>query len=128
MTTTTQPQTLVFKAHFHRRRKANRTVLKEGPAPKTGPGIRRPARLAIMLALAHKIELFMAEGKLRDRAHAAQCLGFTRARVTQMCDLTLLPVPEQERLLFLESVDGREPVTERGLRSIGCEHGRKTRG
>ena len=39
-----------------------------------------------------------------------------KARLTQLCDLTLLPVGEQERLLFLESVDGLEPVTERGLR------------
>ncbi len=116
MTTTTQPQTLVFKARFHRRRRGNRTVLKDGPAPKPGPSIRRPARVAITLALAHKIEQFIAEGKLRDRAHAAQCLGLTRARVTQICDLSLLPVAEQERLLFLEAVDGREPTTERELR------------
>ena len=71
-----------------------------------------------MLALAHKIEAAIQEGTLRDRADAARHLGYTRARITQLCDLTLLPVAEQERLLFLESVDGLEPVTERGLRGI----------
>ena len=30
--------------------------------------------------------------------------------------LTLLPLVEQQRLLFLEAVDGREPVTEQGVR------------
>jgi len=30
---------MVFKARFHRRRSNGQTVLKEGPAPKPGPGI-----------------------------------------------------------------------------------------
>ena len=116
MTTTTQPTIMVFKARFHRRLKGNRTVLKEGPAPKPPPGVRRSARVAIALALTHKIEQFIAEGKRRDRAHAAQCLGLTRARLTLICDLSLLLVGEQERLRFLEVVYGREPITERPLR------------
>ena len=44
--------------------------------------------------------------------------GLTRARVTQLLDLTLLPVPVQERVLVLEAVDGVEVVTERGLRGV----------
>jgi len=65
-----------------------------------------------MLALAHKIEQTIQEGVLRGRADAAKRLGLTRARITQICDLAFLPVAEQERLLFLEAVDGSEPVTE----------------
>ena len=63
----------------------------------------------------------------QQRAALARRLGYTRARITQLCDLTLLPAAEQEQLLFLESVDGLEPVTERGLRAIVCEHGRRPR-
>jgi len=35
-------------------------------------------------------------------------------------DLTLLAPDIQERILFLESVDGVEPMSERELRRIGC--------
>lgn len=54
--------------------------------------VRRPARVALMLALAHRIEREVAEGALTDHAEAAKRLGLTRARITQLCDLTLLAV------------------------------------
>lgn len=110
-------RTMVFKASFHRKRKGCSVTLLRGPPPKRGPPIRRPARVAITLALAHKIEQAIREGKLKDRADAARRLGFTRARITQICNLTLLPVSEQERILFLEAVDGREPFGEHALRT-----------
>jgi len=40
----------------------------------------------------------------------------------QICDLAFLPVAEQERILFLESVDGREPMGERGLRTAAAQY------
>ncbi|HLT39374.1 MAG TPA: hypothetical protein VK034_23990, partial [Enhygromyxa sp.] len=42
----------------------------------------------------------------------------TRARITQLMNLTLLAPDIQERLLFLEAVDGREPMSERDLRTV----------
>ncbi len=83
--------------------------------------VRRPARVALMLALAHRIERDVAEGELSDHAEAARRLGLTRARVTQLCDLTLLAPDIQEEILFLESVDGVEPLSERALRPIASE-------
>ena len=50
------------------------------------------------------------EGWLENRAEVARMLGVTRARVTQMMRLLLLPVAEQERVLFMEAVDGKEPI------------------
>ena len=38
-------------------------------------------------------------------------------------DLTLLAPDIQEEILFLERVDGIEPVTERGLREVVKHHG-----
>ena len=75
-----------------------------------------PARIAITLALAHKLQQAIDEGRIEDNAEVARILGVTRARVTQSMNFLLLPVAEQERMLFLEAVDGREPMTERNLR------------
>ncbi len=91
-----------------------------GPAPDRAPAapVRRPARVAQMLALAHRIEARIERGELRDRAHAAEVFALTRARVTQLCALTLLAPEIQEQLLFLEAVDGVEPLSERALRPV----------
>ncbi len=83
------------------------------PAP-----VRRPARVAVMLALAHKIREAIAQGKVRDQADVARRLGFTRARITHLLDLLLLAPDLQEPLLFLEAVDGVQPMSERVLRSV----------
>ena len=101
-------KTLVFEAQFHRRRQGHGIALREGPPPpppEPKEPVRRPARSAITLALAHKIEQAIRDGDLKDRADAARRLGVSRARITQICDLTLMPVKEQERILYLETVD-----------------------
>jgi len=99
-------RTLVFKTRFHRRRRREKIAFEEGPPPAPREPVRRPARIAITLALGHKIEQAILEGKLKDRADAARRLGLSRARLSQICDLTLLPVAEQERILFLEASEG----------------------
>lgn len=90
------------------------------PAARREP-VHRPARVALMLALAHRIERQIASGELADRAQAARTLGLTSARVSQLCDLLLLAPDIQDELLFLESIDGVEPITERALRPISAE-------
>ncbi len=89
----------------------------EAPPPKPEP-VRRPARVAQMLALAHKIQEAIDRGAVPDRATVARRLGFTRARVTQLLDLVLLAPDIQEALLQLEAVDGEEPMSERALRPL----------
>ena len=44
-------------------------------------------------------------------------LGLSRARISQLLDLILLAPDIQERILFTESVDGREPMGERAVRA-----------
>ena len=87
------------------------------PEPEPEP-VRRPARVAEMLALAHRLEAAIDSGDYADRADVARQLGLTRARVTQLLDLTLLAPDIQEQLLFMEAVDGVEPMTERRLRPV----------
>jgi hypothetical protein len=71
-----------------------------------------------MLVLAHLIQRAIDRGELADQAEAARRLGVTRARLTQLLDLTLLGPDVQERVLALESVDGTEPLSERVLRPV----------
>lgn len=71
-----------------------------------------------MLALAHECEALIAAGVVADRAELAAVLGFTRARVTQLMDLTLLAPDIQEEILVAEVEPGRDPVTEHALRAI----------
>lgn len=105
----------VFEGKLHRARRAHGKAFVERPRPEP---VRRPARVAVMLALAHKIQQAIDRGVLRDRAEVARCLGLTRARLTQLMDLTLLAPALQEQILFTESQDGLEPVAERRLRHI----------
>lgn len=89
----------------------------EAPEPPPAP-VYRPARVAQMLALAHRLEAAIERGDYRDRAVVARQLGFTRARVTQLLDLTLLAPDIQEQVLNLEAIDGCEPLTERSIREV----------
>jgi len=72
------------------------------------------SRAARNLALAHHIERLIERGELRDYAHAAQRLGITRARMTQVMNLFLLPIAEQEDLIL-----GRSARTEHAMRNRG---------
>jgi len=85
-----------------------------------GP-VQRPARVAVMLALAHKIREAIASGKAHSQADVARQIGLTPARITQHLDLLRLAPDIQERILFLEAIDGVEPLTERQLRPLTRE-------
>ncbi|MCP4499031.1 MAG: hypothetical protein GY822_03570 [Deltaproteobacteria bacterium] len=109
--------TRIFSGELHRLRRgrgynfADRAPAREGPAP-------RPARVAQMLALAHRLQDAIALGEHKDRADAARRFGLTRARITQVMDLLLLAPDIQEQVLELERIDGVEPLSERAIRPI----------
>ena len=90
----------------------------EQPPPAPHEPVRRPARVAQVLALAHRLQRAIDRGGYRDRAELARQLGFTRARVTQILDLLLLAPDIQEHVVHLEAVDGVEPFAERALRDV----------
>jgi len=106
----------VFKGSLHRVRTGRGVTLTQRPPREP---IRHPARIAIQLALALKLQQMIDAGEIRDRAEIARRLGVTRASVSKMMRLTLLPVAEQERVLFLEAVDGREPQVVSAARGRG---------
>ncbi len=102
------------------RRQGRRVELSDTPPSPPGPRtpIRRPAKVARMLALAHHLQRTIDNGLVADRAAVARKLGLTRARVTQLLDLLLLAPRIQAAVLTLEAVDGVEPICERNLRSV----------
>jgi len=93
------------------------TFTEEALPPKPEP-VRRPAKVARMLALAHHIQNAIDRSVVADRAAVARKLGFTRARITQLLDLLLLAPDIQVRVLELEAIDGVEPMSERALRAV----------
>jgi hypothetical protein len=109
--------TRVFTGQLFRGRDGRKTTFSDKPPSRPEP-VRRPARIARMLALAHSFQAEVDGGKYLDRADLARQLGLTRARVTQLLDLMLLAPDIQEEILFLDAVAGAEPVSERTLRKV----------
>lgn len=87
----------------------------EPPPPEP---VHRPAHVARMLALAHHLNTAVERGVVADHAALARKLGLTRARLTQLLDLTLLAPDLQSQVLELEAVNGVEPLRERQLRAM----------
>lgn len=103
------------------RRPGKRVTLSESPSPSSTANpapVRRPAKIARMLALAHHLQRAIDDGLVADRAAVARSLGLTRARVSQLLDLLMLSPWLQEAVLRLEAVDGVEPMAERALRLV----------
>ena len=81
------------------------------------PGV-APLRVARVLAFAHQIERRIAAGEITDRAAAAREFDVSRARLTQILNLTLLAPDIQEEILLTEAGPGFQPINERALRWV----------
>lgn len=79
---------------------------------------RRPAKVALELALARQTQRAIEAGEISDQAEAARLLGLTRARVSQLLDLTLLAPDIQEQVLFNDLEAGMVALSERSLRPL----------
>lgn len=100
------------------RRRSLRVMLSETPPPPKPEPVRRPAKVARMLALAHHLQSAIDRGLVANRAAVARKLGLMRARVTQQLD-RLLPAPDLQVPVFgLEAVSGAKPMGERALREL----------
>lgn len=99
-------------------RRSRSVELTPTPPPDKPEPVRRPAKVARQLALAHHLQAAIERGLVADQAALARKLGLTRARVTQLFDLLMLAADLQELVLALEAVDGAEPMAERTLRTV----------
>ena len=95
-----------FRAGFQRQHSKPRDSAAQKPA----------SRVARMLAMAYAIEQSIDNGKLRDYAHAAELLGGSRPRMTQVMGLLNLAAGIQEAILSGELV-----VSERRVRTVASE-------
>ena len=115
--------TVECKVHFEMGRKARKKIevgdALPNPEALVEPG--RVPRVSRLIALAIRLERLLAEGVARDYADLARLGGVTRARLTQIMNLTLLAPDIQETLLFLpRTVRGRDPIAEPELRAIAA--------
>ncbi len=99
-------------------RRSRSVELTPTPPPDRPEPVRRPAKVARQLALAHHLQAAIKRGLVADQAALARKLGLTRARVTQLFDLLMLAADLQEQVLALKAVDGAEPMAERTLRAV----------
>src|SRR5262245_41017876 len=93
--------TVTYKLEITRGRKGQRRVVEPAPPPE-----RRaidPAtvpRITRMLVLGYHFERLVREGKVKNYTEIARLTGLSRARVSQIANLTLLKSAVQEQLLL----------------------------
>ena len=117
MSDSAPPACKVLTGTFFRHRTQRVRFTQKPPVGNPEP-VRRPAHVARMVALAHHLQAAIDRGVVADRAAVARKLGLTRARITQLLDLTLLAPDIALRVLEMEAVDGAEPLAERELRKV----------
>ena len=82
----------------------------------------RIPRVARLMALAIRLERLIAEGRVPNYTALARLAHVSRARITQITNLTLLAPDIQEAILFLPPVhQGPDTIIERDLRPIAGE-------
>ncbi len=112
--------TVSAQFHFERRGKGARKAFVHGAAVPQPQG--RVPRVSRLMALALRFLELLAEDVVPDYAALARLGHVTRARMTQIMNLTLLAPDIQEDLLFLPLVvEGRDPIILRDLQPIAQE-------
>jgi hypothetical protein len=99
--------TLSFDVTFARKDGRKQALADKPRRPNTTaePASADQSRTAIpyktrLLALAYLFDDMIRRGVVKDYAEIARLEGVSRARISQIMDLTLLPVPQQERELL----------------------------
>ncbi len=94
--------------------------VRRGVAPKRPPG--RTPRIAKLMALAIHFDDMVAQGQIEDYATIARLGQVSRARITQIVNLTLLAPDIQEEILFLPQTHrNRDVVSTTALQPLARE-------
>ncbi len=103
---------------FERHRRGTKKVVPAQDQPIVRGKLPRVARL---MALAIHFDRLVRHGEIHDYAELAELGNVTRARVTQIMNLTNLAPEIQEELLFLPRVsEGRDPLILRQFQKIAA--------
>lgn len=103
-----------------------RVALDPAAAP-VEPALEEVPRIARTLALAHVMQGMIDDGEVTDQAELARMIGFTRARVTQILDLTLLAPDIQDAILAADDKTAWPWPNERNLRGLALTPWRRQR-
>jgi hypothetical protein len=91
----------------------------ETPNPKKSSAPAKLPHITKLMALAIRLEHLLATGQVKDQAEIARTAGITRARVTQIINLTQLAPDIQEAILDLKPTTDHVPrFREREVRTI----------
>jgi hypothetical protein len=88
----------------------------ETPKPKKSNAPAKLPHITKLMAMAIRLEHLLATGQVKDQAEIARTAGITRARVTQIINLTQLAPDIQEAILNLE------PTTDHVPRSASAKY------
>lgn len=112
----TQELRLESTIQFERHRRGTKKVVPALDEPIVRGKLPRVARL---MALAIHFDRLVRNGEIQDYTELAKLGNVTRARVTQIMNLTNLAPEIQEELLFLPRVsEGRDPLILRQFQKI----------
>jgi hypothetical protein len=105
--------TVTYRLEISRGSKGHRRVAEPAPPPeRQAIDPATVPRIARMLVLGYHFERLVREGKVKNYAEIARMTGLSRARVTQICDLTLMAPAIQDRLILsMATRDWRVPPT-----------------
>ncbi len=114
-----QTVTIRRRVRFRTARR-KQTHRRQNIQPEETPG--RIPHVARLMALAIRLERLIAECRVTNYAALARLAHVSRARITQITNLTLLAPDIQEAILFLPPVQHRpDAIIERDLRPIAAE-------
>jgi hypothetical protein len=92
--------TVTYRLEISRGRKGHRRVAEPArPPERQAIDPASVPRITRMLVLGYHFERLVREGKVKNYAEIARMTGLSRARVTQIVNLTLLDIDSQERLI-----------------------------
>ncbi len=99
--------------------KGNRKRAIAGPALQKSEPKGRIPRISKLMALAIRFDQLLKDGVVANQSELARLAHVTQPRMTQIMNLLNLAPEIQEEILHLSVVmEGRDPITERDLRSI----------
>ena len=109
--------TLEYRFHFKQRKGRKKLYMGKAAHDKlpSQPTLHIP-HITKLLALAHYYQKLIDEDGVKDYAEIARLTGTSRARITQIMNLTLLAPEIQEKILDLHEV--KSIKTERRIRMI----------
>ncbi len=114
--------TITKRVRFNGGARGRKRIEEAKPRPEVPVG--RVPRISRLMALAIHMQRLIDEGVVRDYAELARLGHVSRARITQITNLTLLAPDIQEEILFLPRVvEGRDPIRERAVRPIAATAG-----